>query len=467
MIKKLLSASLILSSAWTFAQDLNIKTQQETLGSEIFSRPTVQSQGKSASLSTNDTLWYFYSKHRFRNLGGTGQNFYTVKTAANTSTAISTIEYGNSFLNGTASNSAAVTVNGAFILVSRQANSTNTAVPIMVYLYNANPAGQPTTKVDSVSAVVTNTNGVFNYYAFTSPKTVNSSFFVSYKLTSTTPGDTIRAWMTSARTATSSAAANQKFGEGLAYTRVVAAPSTNTIVVNTNLYGSGFDIESVIAPAVSFSINTNYTVSAPNSTVSGSYCNGLPITFTNTTYPASIMYNRQFNFNKFIPYWAPYSFTVQPNAPDSIVNWVFSNAPTTTVNTMNASNTVASPGTFTTTLTMKYRPAPFLTVQKPSFSDMQTGTYTVVVCSVGLQENNLNSNAIVYPNPTVNGKTTIAGLEGTNTITVYNMIGQVVSTQVTETEVVSVDLSNQAAGNYLVRITNSNNQTKTIKVINQ
>ncbi|MCW3075425.1 MAG: hypothetical protein JWO32_34, partial [Bacteroidetes bacterium] len=77
------------------------------------------------------------------------------------------------------------------------------------------------------------------------------------------------------------------------------------------------------------------------------------------------------------------------------------------------------------------------------------------------------SNVNVYPNPTVNGKTNVAGLEGANVITVYNMLGQVVSTTSTDKEVVTIDLSAQTAGNYLVRITNSNNQTKTLKVINQ
>ncbi|MBI2723080.1 MAG: T9SS type A sorting domain-containing protein [Bacteroidetes bacterium] len=86
--------------------------------------------------------------------------------------------------------------------------------------------------------------------------------------------------------------------------------------------------------------------------------------------------------------------------------------------------------------------------------------------SVGINELKSAIALNLYPNPTVNGKTSIAGLEGTNVITVYNMLGQVVSTISTDKEVVSIDLSAQMAGNYLVRITNSNNQTKTVKVIN-
>ncbi|MBA3664725.1 MAG: T9SS type A sorting domain-containing protein [Bacteroidetes bacterium] len=87
--------------------------------------------------------------------------------------------------------------------------------------------------------------------------------------------------------------------------------------------------------------------------------------------------------------------------------------------------------------------------------------------SVGLRELTASSAVQLYPNPTLNGKTTVAGLEGTNVITVYNILGQTVSTQTTDKDVVTVDLSNQISGTYLVRITNSDNLTKTIKVINQ
>lgn len=79
----------------------------------------------------------------------------------------------------------------------------------------------------------------------------------------------------------------------------------------------------------------------------------------------------------------------------------------------------------------------------------------------------LNNNIVAYPNPAVNGKITIANLEGSNTITVYNMLGSVISTQMSSNSSVLVDLSNQAIGNYFVKITDSNSNSKTVKVINQ
>jgi len=109
----------------------------------------------------------------------------------------------------------------------------------------------------------------------------------------------------------------------------------------------------------------------------------------------------------------------------------------------------------------------------PSFLTSNLGyfgiesVFTSTCGSVGLAELVSTAKVSVYPNPTVNGKATIAGLEGANTITVFNMLGQSVMTLTSDKEEVSIDLINQPIGNYLVKITNSNNATKTVKIINQ
>jgi len=72
----------------------------------------------------------------------------------------------------------------------------------------------------------------------------------------------------------------------------------------------------------------------------------------------------------------------------------------------------------------------------------------------------------IYPNPTVD-KTMISGLEGPNTISIYNMMGQLVATEVTTEEVFVVDLLKQPKGNYLIRINNSQNNTRLVKIIRE
>ncbi|WP_317897191.1 T9SS type A sorting domain-containing protein [Aurantibacillus circumpalustris] len=94
-------------------------------------------------------------------------------------------------------------------------------------------------------------------------------------------------------------------------------------------------------------------------------------------------------------------------------------------------------------------------------------TVSVSACT-GIASNNSNGFDVkLFPNPAANGKSTISGLSGTNRITVYNSIGQVILTQNVSEDTMSLDLSNQPSGNYLVKITDSNSESRTIKVVNQ
>lgn len=93
-------------------------------------------------------------------------------------------------------------------------------------------------------------------------------------------------------------------------------------------------------------------------------------------------------------------------------------------------------------------------------------TFSVAACN-GLVDN-IGENAVrVMPNPAIAGKTTISNLSGVNTIMVFNTLGQVVINRTVSTETESIDLSNFPSGNYLVRITDSNNDTRVVKLVNQ
>jgi len=100
-------------------------------------------------------------------------------------------------------------------------------------------------------------------------------------------------------------------------------------------------------------------------------------------------------------------------------------------------------------------------------SSLVVVSVSVSACA-GLSSNTSNGYDIkLFPNPSVNGKSTITGLAGTNVITVYNAIGQVVLTQMVTEESVAIDLSNQPSGNYLVKITDTNNESRSVKIMNQ
>jgi hypothetical protein len=92
---------------------------------------------------------------------------------------------------------------------------------------------------------------------------------------------------------------------------------------------------------------------------------------------------------------------------------------------------------------------------------------SVSACT-GLSSNYFNNSEIVmYPNPSVNGRTNLTGLVGYNVISVYNILGQIISTTRTESESIEIDLSSQSNGTYLVKITDAKNDSKTVKTINQ
>jgi len=94
-------------------------------------------------------------------------------------------------------------------------------------------------------------------------------------------------------------------------------------------------------------------------------------------------------------------------------------------------------------------------------------TVSVSTC-LSLSSNTSNGYDVkLFPNPSVNGKSTITGLVGINSITVYNTLGQVVFTQLVSDETTTIDLSAQPSGNYIVKITDSNSESRSIKVMNQ
>jgi len=464
MIKKLLCAGALLTGLFTANAQEKVKlTDSDIKTAERFISNSILSQNKASAIPDGDTLWYFYNKHSVRNNSVQANSFYTIKSPVTGTNTIS--EFGSSFLNP---GGATVTVYGAYVLAMRHAASTNTIINLRVYIYSASPSGIPGSKLDSAMTSVTNpTAGTFCNATFTAPVTVTGAFFMSVKPI-VGPGDTMRTFMDNAYLPASNVpTVALKYGEGLSYTKY-----NGTFQVNSSFYNTGFsnsDLENIVAPKVTFAYTASSTVMPTNTTSPTGYCANLPITFTSTSNTA-IIENRQFNWNAFGPVWQPSpainTSTWIPTA-DPIYNWSFAGTTPTGVATgSTVSHTYSGAGTGQANLIVKY--------QHGSGSKAKTQTLapvisvTVVNCGiVGINANTADPNMSVYPNPTINGKTNISGLQGVNTIAVYNMLGQAVSTQTTDKDVLSVDLSNQAPGTYMLRITDSANHAKVLKVINQ
>jgi hypothetical protein len=76
-------------------------------------------------------------------------------------------------------------------------------------------------------------------------------------------------------------------------------------------------------------------------------------------------------------------------------------------------------------------------------------------------------NAIrIYPNPATGGVSKISGLQGSNVLTVYNTLGEAVITENSNEGTVEINLSNLAAGNYLVKV-QGDSGAQTFKLVNQ
>lgn len=454
MIKKLLSivALTIATNGAIYAQSQLVAEQADFNPANKSYNTSVSNNDKTAAITAQDTLWYFYKKQVYRN-NPANQGFYAVNSPDNFAV---TNHVGSRFVN-----TGTVVVTGLEGIAARKSSSSSASVTARLYLCNVT-AGLPVfPPLDSVSAVLTGTGGAFIGGNFGLPKVVTGDFAVlirsAYNL-----GDTVRPYMNNANTASSTTTlTSSKYGEGFGYYRSL---STGNFTTTTGAYGlpttgGTSDVEFMVAPRVSFSLVTNATSPA-------TVCTNASFNFTNTT--SAWATNRQFNYNQFHPYWVPFSNTITPS-PLPIYSWNFGDAsPTSTVT--SPSKTYTSAAAFNGILTLNYTKLSAVksnSILATSSVDTKTWTVTASVCSVGLKNNTLNSSVIAFPNPAVNGKVTIANLEGSNTITVYNMLGSVISTQTSANTNIVIDLTNQAIGNYFIKITDSNNATKTVKVINQ
>lgn len=153
----------------------------------------------------------------------------------------------------------------------------------------------------------------------------------------------------------------------------------------------------------------------------------------------------------------PVTFTVSGNTPANTYTWT-------------GGTTGSTLGITTTTVT---GPRSYSVVGTNTTTGCRT-TQAVVTISVGTcnwlgltSNGTIEADIAVYPNPTKNGIVNVQGLVGKNSIQVMNLLGQVVFNTSTEEETLTFDLNDNASGSYLIKITNSEGQSKMIKVVKE
>lgn len=344
----ILLAGLVFNSG-IYAQNVIFDIQTERVDASVvpkFNSNENQLKAAAAATSIHDTLDYFFYKHYFRNSTTPSTNppnllFYTVKSPYPSNTLVMG-QCGAVFLN-----SSNISVNGLQGLVIKNPGSPSPSVPVKLYLCNVDGFNLPIMPpLDSVTTSVSSTTvGVWAGGSFMAPVNVNGSFAVLMRCASTVPGDTVRLFLNNAHTSTAtSVPLAQRYGEGLGIVRF-----NGMYQKTTDSFGgtTGNDYEFLVAPYVSFNVNAAAAASTP------SVCNFSSVNFYNNSTPMSLIENRQFNFNKFKPYWAPTN-TIMP-VTDSIYNWTFtgSSTPPTTAKSPTAFFTAL--GNQSANLTVKYK----------------------------------------------------------------------------------------------------------------
>jgi hypothetical protein len=95
-------------------------------------------------------------------------------------------------------------------------------------------------------------------------------------------------------------------------------------------------------------------------------------------------------------------------------------------------------------------------------------TIGVLACAgVGISESDINSKVTLFPNPSTNGKIEISHLEGSNTICIYNSLGELTGMEKSEAAGLTLDFSNASNGVYFIKVNNENGSGKTFRAVIQ
>lgn len=424
-----------------------------------------------AQVVIQDTLRYFLNKQLFKlPTAPKHPTFYALAAVVNNS-AITHV--GSIFRN-----SDVIDVLGleARVLASDQGASFPNGASYRLYLCNVVGDLPVFPMLDSISGSVYLNQpvqtGIYAGGTFTAPVTVTGDYAVLIRGTSGSDGDTVKVLRTAGHTATSTTApsAAHRFGESLGVLRDGNGNFQKTTNYNHPFFGIGTDYELCVAPIVQFTINVSQIEST---TQEGACCWEV---FTNTNTSTYSLRNPQSNFNEFYRKWKPFSANMPTSfIPDSVFTWDLGDGSplyysTPGSNTVNLSFVSGNCNQFYTgTLTGKYQKQ--ASHSSPTFTTGLTFTSSTVYCGgdtlgTGIYPIGLLATIKAYPNPTAD-KVLLSGLTGSNTVLMYDLTGRLVATQVSDKATCVVDLLKQPRGIYLIRITDSENRSRVMKVFKE
>lgn len=424
----------------------------------------------------NDTLVYFLNKQLYNvsTTAGTSSTIhpiYRLNASVITNTTITHV--GSLFKNKQPVEVSALV--GRCLRPQLSVSQPPAGVSLKLFLCNVVNGLPVWPAVDSVTSSVLNNTaksvGQLVGGNLNATRTMTADFAVIIRCNSGQDGDSVHVFRTAGHTATSTTApsVDHKFGEGLGLVRNngIWYKTTN---YNHPSFGVGTDYEFCLAPVVQYTLNVSQ-IESPTQT--GACCWEV---FTNTNTSSPAWSNQQFNFNEFWRLWKPFGNNMPGSfQPDSVFAWnVGDGSPTyysphgwDTVHLSFVSGNCNQfyTGNFTAWHKKQH------SLSMPSYTAAFTFSSSTVYCGndtagTGIAQMGSLANLRVYPNPT-SDRTVISGLKGHNTIYIYDMVGQLVSTQMTDKEIYTVDLQKQPRGNYMIRISNDANRTRVVKLLKE
>ena len=442
---------------------------------------TMVIKAQATLIPVTDTLHYYFNKHYFKT-GTTINNFPYYKSAAATSTVLTHV--GSRF-----ETKDTIVITGLEAFAKMGPSTSQLKIKVTLYLCNLDGSNMPILPaIDSVSQDVFGSTNAYNVIGgnFAKPRKIAKDYAVLFRNMSTVKGDTVHLMRTAGMTYTAwpAVAWNKKYSDSYGYARKLGTfVSTKDLNLPAYNFAVGTDYEFCVAPRVQYTLTANHI--QPNEVVSQqTVCTFQALTYQNAS--SFHFTHRMFNLLEFYKKWNLLSPLVgQPInggwPADSSITWNFLDVdrgptrpdPRQFLPYGGGNNQIVhysdsadcfggcqfranlrSMGIYGRNTSVPYR-----------------GNQDFLLCvdycngdAAGISTNQSYAKLMVYPNPVNNGKSTVKGLVGKNSIDVYDMLGQLVHHEMTEQESVQIDLSKLALGNYVIRIANDRNQNKTLKL---
>lgn len=276
MKKSLLLLSLCCGSMLGFAQQFSKPALTPASSNQMMQlkRPANSHSGVK-SLLCSDTLRYPYAKEDI--IGG-GQ-FYT---------GFGVYQPFNESVSQTFLNSGTLSISGVEIYGARNGAVAGAAATVTVNaaIYNVDASNVPTTIVGNGTVTITSTAYLLYYVNFSTPLVVTGNYAIVLKPTNANGILNLLI---------NDEAPGQSYDELYARFYSEWSGDANPGVWNTMpVYSGGAgNFEPIVAPIVSYTINTQFTPSATT------VCQGTPVTYTNATTPTGVLGNRMMNYQVF------------------------------------------------------------------------------------------------------------------------------------------------------------------------